>query len=172
MSLVTKTVSEKQLVANRANGSKSTGPRTERGKSRSRFNAVTHGIFAGSLVESMRSLNEDPREFRAILYELCESFQPRDGLEEQLVEEIAVNRWRRQRILRAEGKSLAQPPGELTMLGDVFGGEHKKNDSATDRRFLPTEKDLDKIIRYETMLDRQFERKIQLLLGRRSMLGR
>jgi len=43
---VKKTVTEKALAANRRNAKRSTGPRTERGKNISRFNAVTTGLFA------------------------------------------------------------------------------------------------------------------------------
>jgi len=37
-------ISEAQLRANRANAQKSTGPRTEEGKARARFNARRHGL--------------------------------------------------------------------------------------------------------------------------------
>ena len=45
----------KRVEANRRNSQKSTGPRTTQGKNRSRFNAVTHGATAESIVAAFPS---------------------------------------------------------------------------------------------------------------------
>ena len=43
-------ISERKLAANRANAGKSTGPRTERGKSHSRLNSWKHGLLARTVL--------------------------------------------------------------------------------------------------------------------------
>jgi hypothetical protein len=50
--------SEKRIAANRRNALRSTGPRTQDGKSRSRLNAVKHGLAASlpTLVETQSSV--------------------------------------------------------------------------------------------------------------------
>jgi hypothetical protein len=47
----------RRLEANRENARRSTGPRTEEGKRRSRRNAVRHGLTAETVIEVL----EDPR---------------------------------------------------------------------------------------------------------------
>src|SRR4051794_36491949 len=66
-------LSEKRLAANRANALRSTGPRTRRGKGRSRVNAVRHGLRtslpSGQTPEVARALGEDSREFRSFQFD-------------------------------------------------------------------------------------------------------
>lgn len=44
--------SEKQIAANRKNAAKSTGPRTQKGKARSKMNALRHGLAASNLIST------------------------------------------------------------------------------------------------------------------------
>ena len=50
----------KRTAANRRNAQMSTGPRTEEGKSRSRRNAVKHGILSSALHITEGDGAEDP----------------------------------------------------------------------------------------------------------------
>src|SRR5262245_41415622 len=86
--------SEKQLVANRANASRSTGPKTETGKALSRMNACKHGLTSQAIVIG----DEDPKEFERLRAELEEEYNPRLGIESELVERLAVLMWRMRRV--------------------------------------------------------------------------
>ena len=94
--------SEKQLAANRANAKRSTGPRTEEGKGRSRLNGWKHGLAADDIV----ICHEDPRALEALRTELLEQLAPRPGLETMLVERIAAQEWRLRRIPVLEAAAL------------------------------------------------------------------
>jgi hypothetical protein len=53
--------SEKQMAANKRNAARSTGPRTTRGKSRSRMNAFRHGLST-PLVDQKNANDENVKE--------------------------------------------------------------------------------------------------------------
>src|SRR5262245_6755641 len=86
--------SEKQVVANRANGKRSTGPKTVAGKALSRRNAYKHGLTAETIVIG----DEDPKAFDMLRAELQDEHNPRPGIESELVERLAALMWRMRRI--------------------------------------------------------------------------
>jgi hypothetical protein len=57
----------KKAVANRLNAQLSTGPRTEKGKTWSRRNALKHGILASALLFTGGGGAEDHAEFDRLL---------------------------------------------------------------------------------------------------------
>jgi hypothetical protein len=78
---------ERQILANRANAAKSTGPRTARGKKISSQNATVHGLVSTTVVlkgESMRRFND-------LAAALILQFQPRNSAESFLVRKHPVN---------------------------------------------------------------------------------
>ena len=102
-----KATTPKQLEANRRNAQRSTGPRTMAGKAVSRMNALKHGLLSREVLVQGAQYKESLREFRAYRERCWEELAPVGPLEEALVDELVVNRWRRRRILLAESGEIA-----------------------------------------------------------------
>ncbi len=103
-----KNVTPIKIEANRRNAKRSTGPRTERGKSIARFNAVTLGLFARHVAIPICDGYEPEKEFQTLLDELHQEFQPVGIYEEWLVVKIAECMWRLRRATRCESGSVRQ----------------------------------------------------------------
>jgi hypothetical protein len=102
-----KTMSLKQLDANRRNAQKSTGPKTPQGLAVSKMNAFKHGILSKEAVVRGRCIKEDDSEFAALHQRLWEDLMPVGLLEEMLVEQIVTTHWRLRRALKAESGEIA-----------------------------------------------------------------
>src|ERR1700677_1295172 len=96
-------ISAAKLEANRRNARKSTGPRTEKGKERSRLNAVTYGLRAETLV----LLDEDPQALEGRKEAWRASLSPRDDVEQSTVDDAVEYAWLRDRARRAQAARLA-----------------------------------------------------------------
>ena len=96
-------ITNAQIKANRNNAKKSTGPRTEQGKTRSAKNALKHGLLARDTVLP----GEDPADFDRQLSALEADIQPANSLEFELVRQIADSQWRMRRLTRLETGFLA-----------------------------------------------------------------
>jgi len=103
----------KQIRANRRNAQKNTGPRTQEGKDRVRFNSLVHGLRAESAVIP----GEDQAKFDQHLARLSAAWMPQDDMEKSLVEDIAVTQWKLARIDRNEARihDPAVPSGEYAL---------------------------------------------------------
>ena len=103
----------KQIRANRRNAKLSTGPKTQAGKDRVRFNALVHGLRAESAVIP----GEDQAKFDQHLARLSAAWMPQDDMEKSLVEDIAVTQWKLARIDRNEARihDPAVPSGEYAL---------------------------------------------------------
>jgi hypothetical protein len=103
-----KTVTPIKIDANRKNAKRSTGPRTERGKSIARFNAVTLGLFAKHVVIPICDGYKPERDFKSLLDGLHQEFHPFGLYEEWLVLKVAECMWRLRRAARCESGSVRQ----------------------------------------------------------------
>jgi hypothetical protein len=102
-----KTMSLKQLAANRRNAQKSTGPKTPNGRAVSKMNALKHGILSKEAVVHGRCVKESDREFAALHQRFWDELQPAGPVEEMLVDQIVTAHWRLRRAMKAESGEIA-----------------------------------------------------------------
>jgi hypothetical protein len=97
-------ISEKQLLANRQNALRSTGPRTATGKSIASQNAIRHGLSAENTVIP----GEDPEEFNQFRQLLLDDLAPAGAMEVFLADRIVAGFWKLHRAARIETELLKE----------------------------------------------------------------
>src|SRR5215831_19898587 len=88
----------KQIEANRLNALKSTGPRTDVGKQRSRCNAVRHGLTAETVIVNL----EDRQDYEAFETAVTSCYDAESAVERELVLRLASVLWRLRRAVGIE----------------------------------------------------------------------
>ncbi len=111
-------VSEKQIEANRLNGLKG-GPKTDEGKAIVAKNAVKHGIFAKEVVVNAGLIQESEEELNELKGSFFDVFKPCNKAEEELVQSIVFNIWRKRRLARAEAGEIKKENAYLAELEDA-----------------------------------------------------
>ena len=95
--------SQQQLLANRQNALKSTGPKSIEGKSKSAQNALKHGMCCDSILPT-----EDQWSYDMFCQEMHDSLQPQSPAETMLAERIIQLTWRLRRLPAAEAEIFNQ----------------------------------------------------------------
>jgi hypothetical protein len=122
----------KQRTANRANAGNSTGPRSEKGKSVSRMNALKHGLTAKTNVIG----DEDPEEFEALAADLVAKFQPNSAFGHELIDYLTSTLWSLRRVPKVRNALLrtcqedAQAEAKEARDGEYYQSVHEE----TERR--------------------------------------
>jgi hypothetical protein len=88
---------------NRANAAKSTGPRTEAGKQRSKLNALRHGLTGQTIVLP----TEDHAAYQRHSQSLLDACQPQGAIETQLIQSLVDTSWRIHRATAIETNLLS-----------------------------------------------------------------
>ena len=88
----------RQFDANRRNARKSTGPITEKGKQRSRCNAVRHGLTAETVIGAL----EDAEDYQAFEAAIIADYDAQSAVERELVLRLASLLWRLRRATTIE----------------------------------------------------------------------
>ena len=113
--------SELKSETARANGAKSHGPKPAEGKEASSLNAIKHGLTAHTLILQC----ESPEEYQAMLAEHIAIHQPVTPPEKELVDQMAIARWRIRRFVAAET--------------DLIDSEIVRNREKVNKEFAPTD---------------------------------
>ena len=129
-------------------------------------NALKHGFFSKFLLIPHPDGKEDRAEYQSLYAGIREHYKPLGCVEELLVEKIAVSCWRLRRLLRYEtGQitlALTEHSQEVAQLSAVDPDKPELSelsspdiDVITDHLFLPSREEVDKLIRYEAMINKQ-----------------
>jgi hypothetical protein len=122
-----------QILANRTNAHRSTGPKTQEGKQAASRNATRHGLTGTQIVIP----GEDAGAYEDLRKGLHESHQPANEAERILVDQIAANAWR---LLRAQ-------PVETAFFAKLTEGAEDPA-AAIAEAFLEKPKELARMHRY------------------------
>jgi hypothetical protein len=103
----------RQFEANRCNALRSTGPKTDDGKRRSRVNAVRHGLTAETVVGSL----EDAEDYKAFEATITSDYCAETAVARELVLRLASLLWRLRRataietdLLEIQAEALQERP--------------------------------------------------------------
>jgi hypothetical protein len=133
------------------------GVRTDEGKAISRYNAISHG----SLVESVTEYEKV--DYEAIYNELRADFNPRNILEELILERIAVAYIKLFRVTKAETEfmqSCLNPSVEFTLLKPLLEKQGYEPQIVTNE----VEKLTSIYGRYETSVENRLYKAINKLI--------
>jgi len=164
------------------------GPKTEEGKARAALNALKFGIHAMHPV--VIADFEDPDEWDDFYDGFREYLKPEGPPEEDLVYQIAANRWRARRVIHAEAAEISKQvwmtERELSLISAYENSVlHTYPEGIPDRpdpdeviyrqqeRIIPFAAKAELIVRYESHLNRAWRQlclQLDILQARR--LGR
>jgi hypothetical protein len=99
----------RQIEANRRNALRSTGPKTDEGKRRSRPNAVRHGLTAETVVPGI----EDADDYKAFEATIIADYHAETAVARELVLRLASLLWRLRRATSMETDLFAMEADSL-----------------------------------------------------------
>jgi len=168
--------SESQVLANRCNAQKSTGPRTPEGKAVVSQNAVKHGLLAKQAV----IVGEDPGEYEFYRDQMVGELTPVGLVESMLAERVVSLSWRLRRAERLQNeafdalylKETAGPLAKLTRSLHPKPAEcgRSEDDLALGRVVLhgfSNDRVLDRLMMYERRIEQSLYKAVAELRQQR-----
>ena len=133
-------LNEKQILANRRNAQKSTGPTSSQGKAAVAQNALKTGIYSQAIIVA----GETQEAFDALSAEYHRELQPSSLEARSLVSELVLCEWRLRRFAVIEAQIFTNAGAPLTgPLGRAYHF-HAKSFSALQRQIDSTRRARDR----------------------------
>ena len=151
---------QKQIIANRANAARSTGPITPEGKRVASQNSTRHGMLAQTVVLE----GESKSRFEDLFTSFIELIKPCSAAEAALVETMTIARWKQMRIWGMEKAGFQL---EMSRESSAHGANATRG-YLTFKKLADNSRVLDLQHRYETGYERQFCRAYAFLLKLRA----
>ena len=149
--------SELKSATARANGAKSSGPKSPETREKSSRNSLTHGFTARKTIVLECECDED---FQELLADYAATYQPGSPVESSLVDEMVAARWRMQRLRMIEAalldSELKRPPSPNDPQPEPTDPGYQI--AAAFRRLVDQSRALSLASRYESRLHRTHER--------------
>jgi hypothetical protein len=148
-----------QLIANRANAEKSTGPRSEAGKKKSSQNARRHGITAQTTVMT----EEDRIKHDEFCTRMIIELEPIGNMEAFLASSVAEEAWRLNHA-RAQCNNIVAI-GHFDGTGDLFSTDHAEIHTAITSAAVMRDhaKTFELLSLYEQRIHRSFQKHFEQL---------
>jgi hypothetical protein len=119
----------RQIEANRRNARLSTGPVTDEGKKRSRWNAVRHGLTAETVIDAL----EDATDYAAFETAIKADYDPQTAVERELVLRLASLLWRLRRATAIESGLFKNEAQHLRRFRPRGKTQHQSHLAIIDR---------------------------------------
>ena len=164
-----------QILANRRNAQKSTGPRTRKGRAIASKNSIKHGLLARQNVIS----SESQADFNLNRDRILSDLVPESPMESILADRIVILSWRLIRIDHIQNQTIdalsarntSSPLSKLTkslLFKDSALPKADSSDSANDRALgrmvikdFSNARVLDRLLMYERRIENSFNKMIQ-----------
>jgi len=137
-------MSNRRLKANHRNSKKSTGPRTDRGKSRSSTNALKHGL------RSKRALfpGESSEIFDVFRKSIFDLLEPEDLIQADMTQEVVSGLWRLRRASLIEDQLFAYSADQ------VLSSRDGRPDSVMGQAWVEYDMHFCRLRRYQVSIER------------------
>lgn len=134
-----KTTTQAQRKANRENAQKSTGPKTQQGKSQLATHALKHGLTSKKLTLLPW---EDPEEYQAHFDEMWHQLEPASAQQRSVAKRIIHNHWRIHRVFAVESMAAEE----------IYGLELQPQSPTETASYVYLHKVLLRLHRYEAAI--------------------